>query len=518
MALRFREEQGVALIVVLMVFMVVTALSLAAFQLSIHDANASAYDRKREQAIQAAESGVNAYLAKLPTTFGNALCTGGSDTLLTNGTGAALVRYSVTVSVYRVGGTTDLCPSSVPTDTESLTAVVTGTGTAGLSGSTVSSRKWVTQLNLKPISALTKAVFGDTQLSVSGNTQVNQFQNSTDADVYSNGNLTLTQPQNKIEGSVFAQGYVQWEGCVSGDIWANGSVTIPNGNGYSVGKDCYTNTTNTGFGNVTSSTDKVDISGSTAIGTCTAATTVAGTCGASVPSAPQGPPPSVSLPQFTYTVTDWCNGGVTNPCNGTSPQKYTIVAFSGSGGAPCTSAQNWITGNGAGTYGQAAVGDYVVRVVNTSGTACGINLSANTSMALQGNLAVIMDGSFQTSNKNTWTTGNNQCTASPYTDSRCTLFVIHPYQSGLACGSPTANNPGPYGIMFSQQTDFSGVNLFAYTQCDITVNNLSNINGQVLGGTTTMANNGSFNFVPALVPGFTPQGYNAAPIYFREIQ
>ncbi len=65
---RFNEEDGMALIVSLMVAFVILMLSSVIVAQSIHSLNASGYDRQRLTSYNAAEAGVNAWWEDLQTT------------------------------------------------------------------------------------------------------------------------------------------------------------------------------------------------------------------------------------------------------------------------------------------------------------------------------------------------------------------------------------------------------------------------------------------------------------------
>ncbi|MCA1727150.1 MAG: hypothetical protein LC722_05725, partial [Actinobacteria bacterium] len=58
-----RDEEGIAMITAMLVGMVTLSLSLVSVQLAVHNSGQSSYDRKRVQAIHAAEAGLDAYLA-----------------------------------------------------------------------------------------------------------------------------------------------------------------------------------------------------------------------------------------------------------------------------------------------------------------------------------------------------------------------------------------------------------------------------------------------------------------------
>jgi hypothetical protein len=96
-----------------------------------------------------------------------------------------------------------------------------------------------------------------------------------------------------------------------------------------------------------------------------------------------------------------------------------------------------------------------------------------------------------------------------------TVYFIDPYRAGLNCTKPSA-----YDISISNNTNFNnGMKVFVYSQCNVDFgnNNADGVNGQIIGGTVTITNQMTMNYVPILVPGFNLTGYNANVSYLREI-
>jgi hypothetical protein len=96
-----------------------------------------------------------------------------------------------------------------------------------------------------------------------------------------------------------------------------------------------------------------------------------------------------------------------------------------------------------------------------------------------------------------------------------TVYFVVPYRQGLNC-----TKPSPYDISVSNNTGFNnGLKVFVYSQCNVDFgnNNANGVNGQIIGGTVTITNQMTLNYVPILVPGFNLLGYNIQPSYLREI-
>ena len=65
--MRLKDEEGVAMITAILVSVIVISLSAVAIQLAVHNVGTSAYDRKRVQAVAAAEAGIDATMEELQT-------------------------------------------------------------------------------------------------------------------------------------------------------------------------------------------------------------------------------------------------------------------------------------------------------------------------------------------------------------------------------------------------------------------------------------------------------------------
>ena len=66
MLIRLRhEEEGLAMIIAIMIAFVILTLSVFVIQLSIHNSNQSAYDRRRVTSVAAAEAGIDAVWATI---------------------------------------------------------------------------------------------------------------------------------------------------------------------------------------------------------------------------------------------------------------------------------------------------------------------------------------------------------------------------------------------------------------------------------------------------------------------
>ena len=119
------EEQGMALVVSLMVAFVILMLSSVVVAQSIHSLNASGYDRQRLTSYNAAEAGANAWWEDLQTTALASLnCSTKAGVMNTQPNEA---QYSASATFYAADGTTTMtCPLSSANPPSYVKIVSTG--------------------------------------------------------------------------------------------------------------------------------------------------------------------------------------------------------------------------------------------------------------------------------------------------------------------------------------------------------------------------------------------------------
>jgi len=482
--LRLGDERGVALVVALLVSFVVLLLGTAVVSLSLHNLDASGYDRRRLLSIGAAEAGLDTYYETIERTPPSSLPCTLSGTV---SSGPSTATYEASVEVFNAAGAEIACP---PSGTNAVAALITSTGRAG---STLA-RTMESYVRMSPIyGGWESAIFANTPTTIGQRMTINSA-SGTEGDIYVNGDLTLNNSIT-IGGSL----YVSPAGAATGALtmsnqvtvqssaWANGNVTM--------------NTGATVVGDVTSSTGNISVGTPATIqGDATAAGTVGSASqisGLITQGYAQGPPPGQALPQITFSVSEqaeWVNAG------------YVIVPFIGSSNTPCNAAKAFIANVSSGAE---PAGNYVVRVISTSGTPCKVTYGNNSFTNVRGNLAIIADGAIEMQNKLVWqAVGGDR-----------KLFFISLYRSGLDCST------GYYNVTTSNNTDFlntAGVDLldvFLYSPCTVSLANQNAFRGQVFGQTVNITNQVNMTFVPTIVPGVTQVvGFRQDPAYVREVR
>jgi hypothetical protein len=454
MRIRSGDEEGVAMVIALLVSMVLLILSTVIVAQSIHDAQSTGYDRQRLTSVGAAESGGNYYYAYLQSTPVTSVdCNPVTQTIAS---APATASFTATPTFYddRVNPPQVMtCPFTSTAYPTSVLITTTGT----VSGQTP--RKMQTFVRLTPVFG----GFGAAVLTNNGASFPNNFDiygnSGNDGDVYIlNGDLVITNTPH-VRGNVYVPygaASISNNSNIQGNVWANGSVTL--------------NNPTTISGNVTSSTSSIGGSGSIS-NNATAATTISGVsvAGTSYTNTVSPRPPTQPFPQITYTATDntnWINAG------------YSVVPFSGP--TACTAARTFVESGGWST-------NTVVRITGLN--PCTYSNSNNVTVDVDANLAIITDWGIDLSQKSTW----NAASATK------SIFFISSWPAPSPCPSGTSSKD----VSTGNNTNFnSNTQVFFYTPCAANMNNQNNYYGQVMGGTVSIGNNYTMTFRPVFVPGY----------------
>ena len=458
-------EEGMAMIVAILVSVVLLLLSIVVVQMSIHDVTSSAYDRQRLTSVNAAESGGNYYYAYLQSTTVDTMnCNPATQTIASAPRAAS---FTATPTFYDASGAVMPCSTATPFTSTYYPASVLIDSVGTVDGQTP--RRMQTYVRLTPV----YGGFGAAILTNNGASFPNNFDvygnTGNDGDVYIlNGNLTITNTPH-IRGNVnVPNGGVSMSGNsnILGNLWANLGVTLNNPSSIT--------------GNVISSTGSIGGSGSIS-GNATAGTTITGVsvAGTKYPNTISPKPPTQPFPQITFNAADWSG--------------YTINTYTGA--TACSAARSFVEGSWS--------GDYVVRI--TGSTPCTYSNSNNATINVNGNLAIITDWGIAFNNRSNW---NGASTTK-------SVYFISTWPDN-GCPASGASNKT---VSTANNTSFNSfAQAFFYSPCTVSMNNTNNYAGQVLGGTVDIGNQYTMTFRPVLVPGYgSITSFREDIAYVREV-
>jgi Tfp pilus assembly protein PilX len=458
------EEDGVAMVIAMMVVFVVVLLSIVIFDLSIHNTQQAAYDRKRVTSVAAAESGIDRAWNLVQFTAPEDLPCTESASL---GTAPGPAGYDITYTWYDAADAEMPCTGAGAPSQEDLPSSVLVTSV----GETIDSvpRTMQAYMTLEPTYGGFDAAIISVQNTIFNNNFTVTGGTSNNGDIYiTNGNLTVTNTPT-IYGNV----YVPNGGVTStnnnqiiGNLWANGSISI--------------NSPASVTGDVTSSTGT--LAGTGAIGgDARAGSTIAGSLavgGSEYPSSPQGPPPSKALPLL-------CNDAIPGVCSALPWTGYTRTTVT-----TCAAAQAFLDA--------VPSGDQLLWI--PSGCA-DLAIGNNDVINFTGSLAIVTNGKITMANRNDWNgaIGKN-------------LYFISNYRSGLDCVS------GAYNVTTGNNSNFLNASTMFYSPCTVTLNNQNDFTGQVMANTVVINNHFTLNATPVLVPGAGDvAGFDQSIVYLREV-
>jgi Flp pilus assembly pilin Flp/cytoskeletal protein CcmA (bactofilin family) len=473
---RFRDdEDGMAMVVSLLVAFVVLLLSVYVVQLGVHNVQQSGYNRSRLISVTAAESGVDDYYSYLGnfTTKGTPDLTS-LDCSITNNdlSGPNASSYTASVTFYDSAGAALACPppSGVVPAAVRITSVGSTSGQA--------SRRMESYASLASIfGGTSSAIFSNGNTTLNNKLSVNGFEGS-DGDVYVNGFLNVAQSMT-FSGNVYVQGTASLSNSasVAGTLWAKNNVTM-------TGQSVVTSDVISSQGNISVSNPAHVYGNAKALGTIASTTLIDGTSSPSTSGLSD--PPTQTFPQVTFDssqLASWTNAG------------YTANTYS-----DCGSAKTFIDGLST----TAGPWKYVVRIT----AACQLAFSSS-SLTLKGDLAIITDGSICLSNQNTFQASGG---------TRQLMFMV---RQGYT-GSSTCSDGSSISIaQLTNFNDLSGDNqlhVFLYSPSTINLYNNSGFSGQAYGSPVLAQNQTTLNYVPVFVPGLTTiTGFRQNVQYIREV-
>ena len=455
---RWADERGIAIITAMLVSMIIVTLGTTSVTLAIHNSEASAFDRRRVQAVAASEAGINFYFSHLQSGGATSFACSISRTMTTT----PASRFDATVKFYNAAGVQMPCP--ITGTTKPAAASIRSVGSVVGTTSPRRTMESYVKLTGRPDSPFVNSViYANSSVNWPANVQV-QGSDLGATNVHINGNATFGS-NIQIYGAAYVQGSLTMNGSsqVRRDAWANGAIVMKN--------------SATVLGKASSSTSSITLQnaakvyGDAQAGTSiTAGTTAIG--GRRVPNSPQVAPPVGTFPAYTFTASDWTGKG------------YTVQTFTGT--SACTNAKNFMQNN-------IASGNYVIRIT----TDCALSFSKET-LNVRGNLAIVSDGGIALNT-------NTKINA-----------VGGPWNLHLIFGID--NDGAPCDISLGSNTNI-GANLwtFFYTPCNISLASNAFVNeGQLFGGGVALSSNSGIKFRAVPVPGYD-ETYKEDIVYIREV-
>jgi cytoskeletal protein CcmA (bactofilin family)/Tfp pilus assembly protein PilX len=452
---RLRDEQGMAIVVAMILSMVVVTLGVTSVGLAIHNSEQSSYDRRHVQSIHAAEAGINYYFSHLQSGGVSEFQCSVSQTLPST----PPASFDATLALYDSAGLPLPCPlTGVEPDSALIRSV--GRSTTASPARTMEAYVKLVPLPGGPFGEF--AIFSDAQPQFNSNVQVYGGE-AVEGNVYSNANVMI-QSNSTIYGSIEAQGSVLLASNaeVKRSVLAGSSVQLK--------------TNARVLQHVTSAGSSVSLdSNAHVLQDARAASTVtllgnATVDGLLLPSSPAEPPEYRPFPELVFDPAAWQETG------------YTVQTFT-----TCQEAKAFIAGIGS--------GNHAVRIT----APCDLAYSSGESVTLRGNLALIGNGSLTMSSNTGFVNDGTQRN----------LFLLF----GMGGGST------PCDISFSSNTVIGpGLKTVLYTPCRIDMrSNTMVIEGQMFGGSVEFNSNASLTYHPIGVPGFGETTYDEDVLYTREV-
>ncbi|MDP9331313.1 MAG: hypothetical protein M3P11_11825 [Actinomycetota bacterium] len=490
MLIRFRQEEGVAMVIALMVSFAVLLLSTAVVAQSIHDGTASSYDRRRLQSVNSAEAGLDYYYNYLAKTAIGSLTA--NQVTISVGGSPGISSVTITPTYFSdAAGTTAFVPPFTSSHYPLSVRINTTATTNG-----VATRKMASFVVLHPVFAgLTGTIISQNSMTTANSMTVNGF-TGNDGDIYVlTGNYSATSGNQTIKGNLYVpNGSITLSTSLHlyGAAWANTSVTSSQSQ-VQIDGDADSTTSS-----VTISSGHVNPGGANY---CTTLTGSANIAGAKVQTCSLGPPPTQPFPTIRYSPNYWQDS---------TPSYTNIQTFTGA--TACTDARDYVQSTGAyasNGFSGHSLGNTVVYI-NANCTYTNTN---NTTITLNGNLAIVTEGAINLSQSSTW----NGAT------SNRDLFFMSAYP---ATGTRTCTNDAnldafkDYDVSIGNNSNFNNMlSAFAYTPCTLYLsNNNTAFPGQAVGGTVVVGNNFTEAYHPIIVPGVLISSFTQDISYIREVR
>ena len=471
-----RNDNGIAMITVMLSSMVVLGLSITAVQLSRHGLDTTATDRKRIQAADAAEAGLDITVSALQANPYPTLPCVMSGTLSATPTPAS---YSVTITYYAMfppTGSPMTCGSGLSSPPAAAEITSTGTTSAAVYGK----RKMEALVKLTPVagsgSGLNRALFSNSSPLLNNTLTIYGYAGQ-DGDIYSNGNISCNNAAT-VHGSIYTQGtFFANNAChVTVDVYAKGNLTTSNAS--NIGHDAISSQGNIALGNTSTVNHDAIAKGTNTGGTVTGQR-VSNQTG--IPD-----PPTASMPTVNFDAAAWTSAG------------YTVVDK----GTNCASAKTDIMAMDTAT---------VNKVFRITGS-CKMTWNNNETVTLARDLAVVADGGFYWNNS-----FKVKSSVSGVTHKVSWIVPSEAVTVASPCGTTDNGDHDMYAS--NANTSTADIIVFFFTPCNIYMNNAISGGGQVYGGRIRVNNAMTLHYIPAEVPGVASTSttlYTVAISYKRE--
>jgi Tfp pilus assembly protein PilX len=462
-----RDERGVGVVVALIVTLVVFATGAMWAQQAVHQAEGSGIERSREQALAAAEAGLNAAMSRLSQ---NSTCPTGQT--WQQGTLPGVGDWEYT---FPAAGDARYVDCSDPNEFRRY--IIARGYSPSKTAVRVQKRQLEQQIDLVATDGFRHALFA----ANGGITGANQI--TVRGDAYSRSAVTVSN-NSTVTGNLTSYGAVTLQNStlVTGKVWANGAVDVnTSGNGTGVNGDVWTSVGNI---NVASRVG----GNAQAAGSITGGGTVVGT---KTPSSPAPVPPAFELPTYTWASSNF-----------SSPTIWAPPTYS----SPASSFQTYFNANDSSFGGAHRI---TTCGAPYSGTACSPSVGAisfNEKWNMAGDTTIVSDGVINVSRDINSGTGN--------------LVIVSNYP-GTPCTTPSA---ACNAVVMSNNWSIPStvkVLIFAQNGC-VDVSNLKTFTGAIYARCIDLDNNFDLTYYPVTPPGFdwstaTSSHYTVQARSFREV-
>lgn len=516
--LRRRGDEGVAIVAAMGVVMLVAILVVVTVSIAMAESTNTGRDRQRSSAIAQAESQLDVAVGQIQAAPPSSLPCDTSNT--TTKVGSDTFGVSTTVAYFTAAGTPVTC-ASLAAGTQVGMASIKSTATSQKLASTFAAKRTMeTLVQLTPNYKvqLDKAIFSQSNLTMSNKTALKSSSGTPNADIYTNGDFTCNNNED-FQGSIYAQGSITFSSqcTVAVDVWAKGNLTVNNPSAAITGRALSSN------GNIwlgKASLGQQARAAGTATSDAQGPCKTAGKCFSHVAV---DNPPTNDFPHLVWNGTaaaDWAANGYTNvvdpttqgfPCGwwGNTP-------LTGADGHPNTNLNGKVDGIGAWLYANAYKLTTPTIVLDTCAmkvTLQGVGITLNKNLIIMS-----VPGISFTGNTPITSVAGTATTATPNL-----LYFIQPYSF-----NGTVTTCSGEGITLDNQvTVDSTINTLLYSPCAIRKANQSTLVGQVYSGSTVSVDNQldmTYSQLPVWggLAGITNStqiaSYNAQTMYKREAQ